>query len=281
MSIDVAIAGVQKAGTTSLLRWLGQHPAIQAQQSMELTYFIDREAIDLEELAAVLEREFPGNEASGRKALMKHVGLFENAQALRLLKRHNPEMKLIVVLREPASRAWSAFWYARSKGFEPESDFEKAAFRRAADFFESPFQRRSTDYVGKGFYHHNLRQMEQFFSPEQCCILTFEALKSSPQAVCDRVFEFLQLPSHHIALRAENPTRMPRFGWMARLQFWAKPLIKILPRPLHKYLKKKVKGWNTSDRSAPELPAPLRERLRERYREENRLLFEDYGIDYR
>lgn len=281
MTIDLAIVGVQKAGTTSLLRWLGQHPAIAAQQSMELTYFIDREQIDATELDTILRREFPAGAPKGGFTLMKHVGLFENADALRLLKAHNPDVKLIVVLREPTARAWSAFWYARSRGYEPENDFEKAAFDRPADFFESAFQRRSTDYVGRGFYHRYLRQMEGIFSPQQCCVLTFEALKTSPQAVCDTVFEFLQLPSHPIVLRAENPTRLPRFAWLASLQFWAKPLIKILPRPLHKYLKMKVKSWNTSDRATPEIPSRLRERLREQYREANRLLFEDYGIDYR
>lgn len=281
VKIDIAIVGVQKAGTTSLLRWLGQHPAIQAQKSMELAYFIDRKALEPQQLAKVLLDEFPDTGNPDRLHLLKHVGLFENEQALRLLREHNPDVRLIAVLRHPADRAWSAFWYGRSRGYETETDFEKAAFERTDRHFDSPFLRRSTDYLGRGFYEKNITALLRHFPGEQLLLLTFEELKSSPPQVYDKVLEWLSLPSHPIALRTENSTRLPRFSWLSRLVYLAKPLKSFLPSSLHKILKARLKKVNKSEKTLPEMPASIRTRLNELYREANDQLYEQYGIDYR
>lgn len=279
--IDVAIIGVQKAGTTSLLRWLGQHPAIQAQRGMEFTYFIDRERLEQKSFGQAFAKDFPAADHSGKMTLIKHVGLFENTQALRLLHEHNPAVKLIVVLREPAERAWSAFWYAQSRGYEPETDFERAAFDRPAGHFSSGFLRRSTDYVGRGFYADHLEGLEKIFPQKQICVLTFERLRAQPQAVCDEVFGFLGLPACVVAMRPENQTGLPRFRWLPRLLFWAKPLLRWVPESWRRPLKQRVKKINRSGLSVPALPEPVRARLREIYKIPNQALYDRYGIDYR
>ncbi|MBL7805249.1 MAG: sulfotransferase domain-containing protein [Saprospiraceae bacterium] len=281
LQVDIAIVGVQKAGTTSLLRWLGQHPAIQAQKSMELACFIDRSALPAGELAKILGNEFPDNGHQNPLHLLKHVGLFEDEQALRLLREHNPGVRLIAVLRQPADRAWSAFWYGRSRGYETETDFEKAAFGRTDRHFDAPFLRRSTDYLGRGFYEKNITALLRHFPKEQLLLLTFEDLKNEPQRVCDKVFEWLSLPSHPIALRAENTTRLPRYAWLSRLVYLAKPLKSLLPAWVHKTLKSKFKKVNKSTQALPEMPTPIRTRLNELYREANQRLYEQYGVDYR
>ena len=279
--IDAAIIGVQKAGTTSLLRWLGQHPAIQAQRGMEFTYFIDREAFEERSFQKAFRKDFPGQALSGKTVLLKHVGLFENEHALRLLKQHNPAVKLIVVLREPADRAWSAFWYARSRGIEPENNFERAAFERPAGHFSSPFLQRSTDYVGRGFYAKHLHRLERIFPIQQICIVSFEALRTDPQAVCDAVCRFLGLPSHPVVVQHENKTGLPRYPWLPRLLFFLKPLLRQVPASWRKPVKRRIKQFNQSDQSIPEMPESIRARLNDIYRDSKQSLFEQYGLDYR
>ncbi len=279
--IDAAIIGVQKAGTTSLLRWLGQHPAILAQRSMEFTYFIDRERFEEISFQKAFAKGFPRQVLSETTTLLKHVGLFENEPALRLLKQHNPAVKLIVVLREPADRAWSAFWYAQSRGIEPESEFKRAAFERPADHFSSPFLQRSTDYVGRGFYSERLNLLEKIFPAQQICIISFESLRSDPQGVCNVLFRFLGLPPHAVAVQHMNKTGLPRYRWLPRLVFFFKPLIRYVPDAWRKPLKKSVRKLNQSGQSIPEMPEDVRVRLNDIYRESKQSLFEQYGIDYR
>lgn len=280
--IDVAIIGVQKAGTTSLLRWLGQHPSIRAQQGMEFVYFSDRDFFDAEAFGRLFRAHFPlPSRNPAPLNLIKHVGLLGDEKALRLLREHSPECRLIAVLRDPAERAWSAFWYARSRGIEPETSFEKAVFERPADHFYDPFLRRSTNYLGKGLYTRDLDEVCGIFPKNQLLVLDFQALRSDPQAVCDRIFHFLGVPGHRISVRRENQTRLPRFPWLSRLVFQLKPLGKMLPRRLHRALKAGFKVFNRSKHPAPAMPPFLRTRLREAFRASNELLCEKYGIDYR
>lgn len=279
--IDIAIIGVQKAGTTSLLRWLGQHPEIRAQRTMEFTYFIDRARFEQKTFERFFQKKFAPANKSERLTLVKHVGLFENAAALRLLHEHNPDARLIVVLREPAERAWSAFWYAVSRGFEPETDFARAAFERPRDYFADPFRRRSTDYVARGFYIDYLRQAETIFPKAQLCLVSFEKMKKDPQKACDEVFHFLGLTPHPISLHSENQTSLPRFRRLSRVLFWVRPLTRFLPVSWHKLLKNKFKKINKSKYAPPAMPAEIRSRLTEIYREKNQQLYAEYGIDCR
>ena len=51
-----------------------------------------------------------------------------NRDLLFKLKEHNPHVKLVIVLRNPIDRAFSAFLYCRSNGIEPYTKFEEAVF---------------------------------------------------------------------------------------------------------------------------------------------------------
>lgn len=279
--VDAAIIGAQKAGTTSLLRWLGQHPGIRAQRTMEFSYFIDRERFEQRTFEQFFQKNFAPAQASGQLTLIKHVGLFDNEAALWLLREHNPAARLIVVLREPAERAWSAFWYALSRGHEPETDFERAAFGRPRDYFSDPFRQRSTDYVARGFYCDHLQVLEKKFSREQICLIAFEDLKKDPRRTCDEVFRFLGLAPHPVVLSAENKTSLPRFPGLSRALFWLQPLKRYLPESWRKFLKIKVERLNRSAKPAPAMPDEVRRRLEDIFREKNQQLYAEYGIDYR
>ena len=43
------------------------------------------------------------------------------------LEAMNPDMRLVVMLREPVARAWSSHQYMRARGFESEADLPFAA----------------------------------------------------------------------------------------------------------------------------------------------------------
>lgn len=279
--IDAAIIGAQKAGTTSLLHWLGQHPGVRAQQTMEFSYFIDRERFEQKTFEQFFQKNFAPAKTSGPLTLIKHVGLFDNEAALRLFREHNPAARLIVVLREPAERAWSAFWYARSRGYEPETDFLRAAFGRPRDYFSDPFRQRSTDYVARGFYFDHLQVLEKIFPREQICLVAFEDLKKDPQRICDEVFRFLGLAPHPVVSSAENKTSLPRFHGLSRALFLLKPLKRFLPESWRKFLKIRLKRLNRSAKPTPAMPDEIRRRLEDIFREKNQQLYAEYGIDYR
>jgi hypothetical protein len=122
------VAGAQKAGTTSLLRYLSQHPGIQAHDKMEFGYFCRDEQYAQPE-SVVSERYYGAGDSSETVKLAKSVAIHYIKESARRLHRHNSDCKIILVLRDPVDRAYSAYWYQRQQGWETESTFEGALAR--------------------------------------------------------------------------------------------------------------------------------------------------------
>ena len=122
--IDLMIIGTQKAGTSALLALLQQHPEIQTHFTNEFSYFHDPTlaSTEFESYFHNVYQELKDEST----VIAKCVGVLEFPKAIEKLNQHNPMAVVSVVLRDPIERAYSAFWFARSRGWEPESSFSKA-----------------------------------------------------------------------------------------------------------------------------------------------------------
>jgi hypothetical protein len=117
------IIGAQKAGTSSLFRYLSQHPDIRLPKRKELHFF------DLQYSNGIdwYERLFP------RKKIIKRqitgeaspFYLFHPLVPERVFN-HYPNIRLIVLLRNPVDRAYSHFHMERNRNAEPEDSFMRA-----------------------------------------------------------------------------------------------------------------------------------------------------------
>lgn len=56
----------------------------------------------------------------------KSVSMVISENAIKRLKTHNPACKIILVLRDPVKRAYSAYWYCRRMGWETAQTFDAA-----------------------------------------------------------------------------------------------------------------------------------------------------------
>ena len=124
MKIDIAIIGAQKAGTTSLFNYLKQHPALLGHEQREMTYFFDDEEYatgEHEGLARYFPDETKGASFNGGY-IVKHVLLMRSPTALDRLKRHNPQCRLVCVLRDPVKRAYSAYQYAQRRSWQEKGE---------------------------------------------------------------------------------------------------------------------------------------------------------------
>ncbi|HKK08845.1 MAG TPA: hypothetical protein VKA44_08180, partial [Gemmatimonadota bacterium] len=119
------IVGAQKAGTTSLFRYLAGHPGLAAHPQREMPYFLVDE-LYAAGYEAAFEKYFGVGGDSGRLPLAKHVMAMYSQKAVDRLRGHNPEVRVVAVLRNPAERARSAYLYARRRGWEPLPTFEAA-----------------------------------------------------------------------------------------------------------------------------------------------------------
>ena len=98
--------------------------------------------------------------------------------AINRLYQHNPKVYIILVLRNPVGRAYSAYWYARQIGWENIVSFNDAVWM-PPDRSTDPVAKRSIAYLDRGIYALHIKRILDIFPPEQVLILRFEDLKSN------------------------------------------------------------------------------------------------------
>jgi hypothetical protein len=100
-----------------------------------------------------------------------------------------PDVKVIVVVRDPVDRAYSNWAHLRADGLEPEADFGAAVRleeQRIADGW-APFWH----YRGLGRYGPQLGELYRHVPREQVLLLRYRELVDQPRETLDRVSGFL------------------------------------------------------------------------------------------
>ena len=100
-----------------------------------------------------------------------------------------PDVKVIVVVRDPVDRAHSNWSHLRADGLEPEPDFAAAVRleeRRIADGW-APFWH----YRGLGRYGEQLRDLYRHVPRDRVLLLRYRQLVDTPRETLDRVSGFL------------------------------------------------------------------------------------------
>src|SRR5665809_53913 len=113
---NLLIAGVSRAGTTSLFRYLGQHPDVCASDVKELRYFTPLRYGDPPGPVETYAAHFGGC-ADTRYRLEATPGYFYGGRALaRGIHEVCPaDSRVVVSLRSPADRCWSWFSFVKSR----------------------------------------------------------------------------------------------------------------------------------------------------------------------
>lgn len=111
---------------------------------------------------------------------------------------YNPEMKWILVLRNPLERAFSAWNMETKRGAEYLS-FKDAVEREPERCREAlPLQHRVFSYIDRGFYAHQVRRLFNIFREANCLVLLNEDLRRDHEQTLRRVFEFLAVDNSAI-----------------------------------------------------------------------------------
>ena len=89
----------------------------------------------------------------------KSVGLMYKPELLKKLREENPNIQLIIVLRNPVERAYSAFLFCEKEGIEPYKEFEDAIFVNDISRFngDKAFE-LACDYIGRSSYLQNIKK---------------------------------------------------------------------------------------------------------------------------
>lgn len=197
------ILGGQRCGTTSLYRYLSEHPLVEPPLLKEIQFFTINHSRGLDWYRG----HFPPVEAGRHSFDASPYYLFHPLAAGRAAEAV-PGAKLIALVRNPVDRAWSHYRHNVGLGVEPLG-FEEAlqaeperlageAERLAAEpAYSSPGHRRYS-YAARGEYEPQLRRWMHAFGPDRLKVVVSEELFGRTEEVFAGVLEFLGLPPHRL-----------------------------------------------------------------------------------
>lgn len=207
------IIGAQKAGTTSLFRYLARHPQIVAPIAKEIRYFDWYWSRPLDWYWA----HFPLQSEMGPAGITGEASpdYLGHPAAAERLAGVLPQAKLIVLLRDPIGRAVSHYHHALRGGWESRS-IEEAFL--CDESLQSPeldaLEHRGPaafahNYMARGYYADQLEWWFKRFDRSQFLVLQSETLFSNPNEVYEQALNFLALPSFQ--LREMEPYNAGRY----------------------------------------------------------------------
>ena len=218
--IGLMIAGAHKAGTSSLKEYLGQHPQICTHPQREIAYFIV-EHLYQQGYEAIFDRYFD-HRSYHQLILAKNVDVMYDKSTINRLQNHNPNMQIVIMLRNPVDRAYSAYWYARRTGSETLTTFEEAITANPERHGEDIIKKWGCSYHDRSEYIRHINNLCQYFPAWQLHIYLMEDLINSAEYVCRSIYklfddldpDFVPNTNHRV-----NPSALPNNRLVADLVY--------------------------------------------------------------
>ena len=288
------IIGAAKSGTTSLYRYLEQHPQVYMKvkepgffayegRQVRLCGPEDQERFDARVVVerCAYERLFADvtTEKAYGEASVAYLYIRGTAERIR---RYAPDMRLIAILRNPVDRAFSSYLHMRRDGREPLPAFEEAL--EAEDARVQANWDYIWHYTRLGFYYEQLQIYYSLFPREQIAVFLFDEFQQDPARVTQAVFRFLQIddtfrPNTSLKYNVSGVPRMRRLH-----QFVSRPnpvksgLRPFVPLAVRKYVGTMLMTWNVTGRK-PQMKRQTRRQLQTLFREDIFRLQELIGKD--
>jgi hypothetical protein len=198
---DFLVIGAPKAGTTALHAALTQHPGLYMSAVKEPKFFLSDgppptkggpgDALTYREhiwRRADYEALFDPAPAGTLRGESTPLYLYDRA-AMDRIRATIPDVKLIVIVRDPVERAHSNWTHLWSAGLEPIGDFVPACAeeeRRIAAGWASFWH-----YTGLSRYGEQLEYLFTLFPREQVLVIRYRLLVDEPAQTLDRICAFL------------------------------------------------------------------------------------------
>jgi hypothetical protein len=278
------ILGAAKSGTTSLYRYLKQHPEIFLADKKETNFFACKNLklqdfrwegrspdFFLSSITILEEYQSIFKKASKQVAVGEvSTGYLYSRAAPEHIRKFNPQVKLIAILRNPIERAYSHYLQLRREQREPLENFTQALLAELLrihnnyvwDYF----------YKDQGYYFQQLQRYYALFPTEQIRVYFYEELESDVSKLVSDLFSFIGV-TKDFPLDTSfkfNTGGIPIHPWFGRLissNNRIRTSIKYLLSPKKRQEFKKL-YLKLFFRPAPPLPDSAYELLRDAYQDD-------------
>ena len=181
------IIGSQKCGTTSLHDLLEEHPQANMTKIKELRFFdqISRFSKGKEFYSSFFKRPKSDHIVTGEAS----PGYICNpGAAKRIYDTLGPELKLVIILRDPIKRAFSQYWDNRRKLNEAQTEQQIIS-----EYLEPIYNPNRKGYFSRGVYLQYIKEYLEFFENDNLHIVILEELIKNQQKGLHDLYKFLEI----------------------------------------------------------------------------------------
>ena len=280
---NLIIAGAPKCGSTTLFRYLSNHPSITFTSIKEPGYFIADyyNSISKESPNYFRQRQYLVLEKNKYEALFKNIDseyagdasisyLFQYQQAIEKIKEScNDNVKIVFILRHPVKRLISQYKYICELGFENLNIHN--ALEQEEERLRSGWSSIYA-YKSQGLYAEGIHAFMNTFSDVH--VMFFEDLIKSPQDEMNTLFKFLNLEPIRIGdKKIYNKGGIPKSRFLHNFLMNKNPVRSFIAAICRVFLsdsklllvRDKLRGVN-QQKTKLELPSEVNKELEEYYR---------------
>jgi hypothetical protein len=210
---DYLILGAQKSGTNSLYWYLRQHPFVKRATTKEILFFDKyydrglnwyRVCFPLKSQKYFLKNILGKNLLTG-EATERYL---DHPHAPQRVKESIPNVKFIILLRNPVDRAYSHYNMRFSVGNETLS-FEEA-IEKEVQRTKGEYEKMLNDenYYSQAYFHHSyldrgiyvekIKRWMSIFPKEQFLLIQSEEFLKNTPLIYNKVLKFLNLPKWNL-----------------------------------------------------------------------------------
>lgn len=268
------LLGAMRSGTTSVFRYLAEHPAVCVGKRKELNYFVDYN--DVREIAQEYTKEFAGCSDDAIRVEASPIYMAFPEEVVSKLRETVPGVKTAIFLREPVSRAVSIYKSIHRAGALRSGvtfdAFVDALLRVEPDLSVFADRDRAVRiwrqiYV-VGRYTYPLEVALQCFGGN-LFVGFLENLSHNPRGEMQRLCEFLQIAPEfyrNYTFDVENPSIVPRWPRLYRIALQVNAFLEpVLPIAWRRVIRSVHHALNQKRGQGVSMSPQTRNRLRAHY----------------
>jgi hypothetical protein len=284
--LDFVCVGAQKSGTTTLHEILLKHERVVLPNVKETKFFHDDDRSQYSNgIEWYFHKYFCLNTQDKVVGEIDPDYLYFDDVPERLFQ-HNKDLKLIVILRNPAERAYSHYLMSKSRGIE-NSDFNHALLLEQSRLKNGEYNQNHYSYYSRGKYYNQVRRYMDLFSRDNIMFLEFREFLDFSVSL-PKIYEFIGLSDsdglENVAIHS-NRTTSPRNYMLSKFinaggTIRGKMLSHLLGDNLKLKMKKYLMNFNSSSKVYPKMDNEIYLELMESYRSDVNKLAKLTGIDF-
>ncbi|MEQ5791020.1 sulfotransferase domain-containing protein [Muricauda sp. NFXS6] len=214
--INFLTIGAAKSGTTTLHDILIQHPDICLPDEKDFHFFDDDE--NYKKGIKWYEKKFSGSSNEKITGEISATYLYSEKAAQRIVDDFGSSIKIAVILRNPANRAFSEYLHQKRTYGHKVPNINEYFGTKGKIGKDMPFY---STIIERGFYFKHLKRYIDFVGKENIKILFLERLSKDPANEIQNILSFLgaDINSSLSVNKVSNPKFLPKSRTFHKLFF--------------------------------------------------------------